>query len=624
MSFRGKSLKTLYLLPFLVLLTCGEDLETVDALLSESEASSSQTVIGRAKNTFDVQAATEQTFTYNEQISGNENSPISGSYIIFPAGSIVSEESDLEIYMEPGAMTLYENVTQDLSSEKTILVESAASPVTVFPSKEVTVVTAFTVAVPMPESVSLFLSSTKNLTILYQIFDFEKKEIRSGLRTNNLKTSADGQFLLMTTKFFGSFQAVYLKEAVSYDLEKKSSSSEIKSSLDKAVIFKTSPEKKVSAKKSGTSALSFTVSSPSLSENSATVNIVVALAKAAVEDVIINFKFSGTATAGVDYTKSDKLTIFSGSTQAQFILSAVDDNIYEEDESIIIDMNVEKLAMETSTTQKTLTLKDDENKPDLSLSCEQSSFSENAGTSKCTLSLSGPSNKEVTATLAYSGSASSEDYSGQIVNHSISAQTLETDWTVSGLNNSVYAANKTIVIDVDTVTNAQESAVEQKTLTILEDESCVTRPTWFDDTPSNYSCPGSHDACNGSTWEGNLHITCGGGERKCRNTEFTCGAGSCSVSTTGGAHDLYQSSVIYAKDIEVGNSFELNCNASGQRDCNNTHVWCPVTSGTTCECKGACSNVTMHCPLGGADCKVNGTSIAEENKENFSATVYCL
>ena len=109
------ALKNLILKPLILIvvflssmISCGDDSETIDAILSKTE-SSSPTVSGRAQNTLDALSEVEQKFTYNELQNGTK-SAISGSFIVFPAGSIVSETQDLEIFMEEGASNLHEKI----------------------------------------------------------------------------------------------------------------------------------------------------------------------------------------------------------------------------------------------------------------------------------------------------------------------------------------------------------------------------------------------------------------------------------------------------------------------------------------------------------------------------------
>ncbi|MCH2447335.1 MAG: thrombospondin type 3 repeat-containing protein [Candidatus Marinimicrobia bacterium] len=151
--------------------------------------------------------------------------------------------------------------------------------------------------------------------------------------------------------------------------------------------------------------------------------------------------------------------------------------------------------------------------------------------------------------------------------------------------------------------------------------TCVPPPSWLSGSVQSQNCSGTHDACNSKQWEGNWEITCGGGgERKCRYTNLTCGTGDCSVSVSGSGHDAYQNSVVFAENIISGNEFTLSCDATGGRGCRDIDIWCPTATNTTCSCTGGCSQVTMHCPQTGGSCTKSGS---EQTKDNISATVFC-
>ena len=149
--------------------------------------------------------------------------------------------------------------------------------------------------------------------------------------------------------------------------------------------------------------------------------------------------------------------------------------------------------------------------------------------------------------------------------------------------------------------------------------SCVPPPSWLSGGVQSETCSG-HDACNSKQWEGNWEISCGGGERVCRNTILTCGTDNCSVSVSGSGHDTYQNSVVFAENITSGNTYSISCNATGQRGCKNIDIWCPTAAGASCSCTGTCNDVTMHCPQTGGSCTKNGS---EQTKDNITATVFC-
>lgn len=134
------------------------------------------------------------------------------------------------------------------------------------------------------------------------------------------------------------------------------------------------------------------------------------------------------------------------------------------------------------------------------------------------------------------------------------------------------------------------------------------------------SCTG-HDACKNNVWTGKYDITCGGtnSERTCRSTTLNCGAGDdCTIKTQGSGHDAYQQSTVNAKESQ---SFKLTCAASGQRDCQTNTIWCPQGAGTTCECIGCPSSVTMKC-VSGISCTNTGSATVNYVESSIAPQEY--
>jgi hypothetical protein len=105
--------------------------------------------------------------------------------------------------------------------------------------------------------------------------------------------------------------------------------------------------------------------SSSVAENGGTSAITATLSHPTYEDVTVNLGYSGTATAGTDYTTpSSSIVISAGSTSANATtgITATDDSTEEGSESIIIDVsNVSGGgAAESGTQQQTVSITDDD------------------------------------------------------------------------------------------------------------------------------------------------------------------------------------------------------------------------------------------------------------------------
>ncbi|HSP14376.1 MAG TPA: Calx-beta domain-containing protein, partial [Thermoanaerobaculia bacterium] len=143
-----------------------------------------------------------------------------------------------------------------------------------------------------------------------------------------------------------------------------------------------------------------------IAENAGTATVTVTLSAASANVVTVDLGFGGTATSGVDYTRSGpSITIPPGSLSGTATLTAVNDTTDEPDETVIVDITGVTNGTESGTQQVTATIADDDAPPAVTLSLAGSPFAENAGAATVKALLSGPSGLPVTVTLGLSGSA---------------------------------------------------------------------------------------------------------------------------------------------------------------------------------------------------------------------------
>lgn len=436
---------------------------------ADEEVSDRVQVEGREQNAFDPSSTSAQTFTYNSSTGGTA---LAGASASFPAGSLSSEQGgQINVFMEPGSLDFHETVTSEISSQINIQVDQAATPVAIFPSGDVSVVSAFTISVPTPAGTKLRLNSLDKLTVFYQIFDPDKKEIRSGLKTSDLTASDDGKFLTFSTSYFGVFQAIKTKETIANDVEIKSNATTIKSSLDDSEIFSTKTE----ASNTQIPELTFKTSTSTITENGTNATITAILSAKATKDVVISFSYEGTATVNTDYEKKDSLTIYTGDLEGSVALSSKDDAIYEGDETIIISIVAVNANVPETNKQISLKLTDDESQPSVSLSCTPASIAENSNQKvTCTLNLSHLSANEVKVTSAYDQGTGTKDsdFAPDTNTLTITPGSQSTSWEIAMINDSNYEGNETMIVDVSSVVNGTESGNEQRqTITLTEDDN---------------------------------------------------------------------------------------------------------------------------------------------------------
>ena len=206
--------------------------------------------------------------------------------------------------------------------------------------------------------------------------------------------------------------------------------------------------------------------------------------------ITANLGYSGTATAGTDYVKSDSIVIAIGSSSNTASLTGTADSLFDaaSNETVIVDISSVSVGSEGSTNQQTITIIDAEVAPTVSLSTSTNTILEAGGSSNITATLSHPTYANVSVNLGYSGTATSggTDYNTPSSSVVISAgsTTANAGTGITAVDDSDIENDETIIIDITSVTggSATESGVQQRSVTITDDED-GTAPI-FDAAPS--------------------------------------------------------------------------------------------------------------------------------------------
>ena len=207
------------------------------------------------------------------------------------------------------------------------------------------------------------------------------------------------------------------------------------------------------------------------------------------EDITVGLAYSGTGTAGTDYSKSDSIVISTGSSSNTATVTGTADTLFDAaiDETVIVDISTLSVGNEGSTNQQTLTITDAESAPTVTLSVGSSPVAENGGTSTITATLDTITYADVIVNLAYSGTATSDsDYNTPSSSITITAGSLTANAItgITAVDDNDADGDQTIIIDVESVNggSASENGTQQQTITITDDDD-GTAPV-FDTTPS--------------------------------------------------------------------------------------------------------------------------------------------
>lgn len=202
-------------------------------------------------------------------------------------------------------------------------------------------------------------------------------------------------------------------------------------------------------------------------------------------DVTFDYATSnGTATGGKDYSPiSDKAIIKSGQSSIEIKIPIVDDNLNENDEDFYITISNVNEAVESIVTG-TATIKDN-NDPLPTLSVNDQTFNEDAGTINLPINLNTESGKEISVTYTlidksaiHPDDYNSVDYTGTITfdpdekNKSISISVIDDNLYEAGANEYFTVQLSNLVNTTAGNTNANISIVDNETppvITIADD-----------------------------------------------------------------------------------------------------------------------------------------------------------
>ncbi|WP_137404778.1 MBG domain-containing protein [Echinicola rosea] len=220
----------------------------------------------------------------------------------------------------------------------------------------------------------------------------------------------------------------------------------------------------------------------------------------------VNLSFGGTATNAVDYTLSGTtINVPAGSTTGSVTLQNINDNIYENNETVIIDISSVTGGIEDGVQQVTYTIANDDTPPNATL--EIVDFwnpitNEAGGQAYVRGKIDNVSGVSVTIPLSFSGTAigGGTDYSITGSTITLSPGEVVDSVRVTSLFDGVEEGDETIIIDMESPTNAVESGSQQVTLTIKDAD--LAAPTGYSATIDQSNINGANESAVSFTFAG--------------------------------------------------------------------------------------------------------------------------
>jgi hypothetical protein len=216
------------------------------------------------------------------------------------------------------------------------------------------------------------------------------------------------------------------------------------------------------------------VDDPTANEGAGTMTFTVSLDQSAPFNAVVHYATAaGTATAGSDYTTvSGNLTIVAGNTSGTVNVPILDDAIYEGNETLTLGLTaVTNVTIADAQGTGTIT----ENDPLPSITVDDPTVAENAGTMTFTISLDSAAGVPVHVDYATSDNTATagEDYTATSGTATITAGSTSTTVDVAVVDDAIYEGDETLNLDLTGEVNGTLSD-SQGQGTIAEDDAAPT------------------------------------------------------------------------------------------------------------------------------------------------------
>ncbi|MFH1253067.1 MAG: Calx-beta domain-containing protein [Candidatus Uhrbacteria bacterium] len=219
--------------------------------------------------------------------------------------------------------------------------------------------------------------------------------------------------------------------------------------------------------------VSFTTASQSAAE-STNMTITAQLSTVSSFNVSLPFTVTGTATGSeTDYSiTTSPITITAGSTTADITITVIDDDLDENNETVIITMGNPTNATKGAITVHTATINDNDEAPTVAWTSVSQFVAESVGSFNLMVQASAISGRDITVPFTINGTAvgSGTDYT--ILESSVTILTGETtaNVSVSIIDDAIDEINETIVITMGDPTNATKGASTVHTINITDND----------------------------------------------------------------------------------------------------------------------------------------------------------
>jgi len=218
--------------------------------------------------------------------------------------------------------------------------------------------------------------------------------------------------------------------------------------------------------------VNLSASATTLAENGGVVYLAALLSHASYQNIDCGISFGGDAVVNTDYSRSAIIiTVPAGSTSGSISITALQDTLDENNETITVQFGSITNGTAGATTSLSFTITDDDAVPTVTLSASATTISENAGTAYFLATLSAASGRTASFTVNVgTGTATSGvDFTASTTSFFWPAGVTTASIGVTSLADILFEANETIVMLLSSPTNCAAGVPFSASITIVNE-----------------------------------------------------------------------------------------------------------------------------------------------------------
>ncbi|KPA18747.1 Na-Ca exchanger/integrin-beta4 domain protein, partial [Candidatus Magnetomorum sp. HK-1] len=430
-------------------------------------------------------------YTVGGTASNGEDYTLADGVLTIPAGSqsinltlnLGNDGKDEDNEIVYVRMTNYTNTTSGVSNEYTLTITDDDDPPTISfsPSSYSASESAGTLNI----TATLSIASEKAISVDYSV--------TGGTATSGVDyTTVDGTLNISAGATQATFTCTIIDDSNDEDTETVyiTLSNYMNSSAGASTVYTLNIGDNDNAP-----TVTWNTSAITVAENAGSQMITASLSGTSGKNISFAYTVTpGTATSGVDYTlSSGELNLAAGTQSVTALVMIADDSIYENNETLSIQMSSYTNTSAGATTSIDLTITDDETTPTITWNPSISSVLENSGTVQITATLSSISGLSSSIAYTVGGTATSgTDYTLADGTLTISAGTQSTILTITLGDDGTDENDEVVYVRMNSYTNTAAGSSNEYTLTITDDDS----PPTISFSPSSYSASESSGTLN--------------------------------------------------------------------------------------------------------------------------------